>query len=174
MPAALQIIPIVLEERGSGRIQGNGDVLAGPEFRAFYRGDDHFARFLIARQARRETTLVADRRAEAFLVQQMLQGLADFRAVAQGFAKILRAMANDHEFLKIRARIRVLAAVHDIHHRDRQSFGAYPAEIRVKWQATRGSRAARQRLRDTQNGVGTDRRFIGVASRSIMSVSIWD
>ncbi len=77
-----------------------------------------------------------------------------FCAPAHGFFEAWRAHGHDHEFLKVDAVIRVLAAVDDIHHGNREHMGADPAQILPKRQFKRLGRSLGTGKRHRQNSIG--------------------
>ena len=87
-------------------------------------------------------------------MQDAAQVMINLGAPAQGLAEAGRADRHHHEFLKVGTAQRVLAAVHDIHHRRRQNMRVYAAQIGIQRQPQAVGRRVRQRQRYAQNGVG--------------------
>ncbi len=73
-------------------------------------------------QLRRESAFISNRGGESAFLQDILQGVKNFRPVAQSFRKSRRPFRHDHEFLKIDGRVGMSAAIQDVHHR----YGQYP------------------------------------------------
>ena len=90
---------------------------------------DRFQRILRALEVRRETPFVANRSREAALLQKHFERVKDFAAGAQCLRETRQAFRHDHELLKIDRRIRVRAAVDDVHHRHRQHARVGSPEI---------------------------------------------
>jgi len=82
LSAAGEAILAVLEERRSGRIKCDRNVLAGSIMRAFNRSNDQFARLLVTFKLRGEAAFIPDRRAVTSLVQQTLKRLKSLGTVA--------------------------------------------------------------------------------------------
>ena len=79
-----------------------------------------FDRFAIGPQVRREAAFVADAGRLTLRLQDAAQRVEDLRAGAQRFGERRGADRHHHELLEVDARVRVRAAVEDVHHRHRQ------------------------------------------------------
>ncbi len=123
----LEVIDAVLEELGAGHVEAEEDLLAGLVAGAIDGFENGLQRRFVGRQVRRETALIAHRGRELALVQDLLERVEDFRAVAQRFGQRRRADRQDHELLDVDAVIGMRAAVDDVHHRHRQRLGAAEA-----------------------------------------------
>ncbi len=73
----------------------------------------------MTRDIRRKTALVSNRRAHAGLIDQFLERVENFGAVAHRFRECRRADRHDHDFLQIEIVICVRATVDHVHHRHR-------------------------------------------------------
>lgn len=73
--------------------------------------------------------------------QNALQGVERFDPKPQALGKSVRSRRYDHELLEIDVVVGVLAAVDDIHHRDRKEMRRWPAKITICGQARRKGRS---------------------------------
>ena len=115
-----------------------------------------FRRFQIGRK----TALVADIGVEAGGFELRFQGVEDFRAGAQGFRECRRADRHDHKFLEVDRIVGMHAAIHDVHHRHRQSAGGGAADVAVERRLLGGGRGFGDRERHAENGVGAEPAFV--------------
>ena len=102
----------------------------------FFNGfHDYIQRFRIGFQIRGKAAFVAQTGAEPFVFQDAFQGMVNFYVHAQAFAEVSGAHRHDHKFLDIHVVIRMLAAVQDIHHGNRQFVRIGTAQILVQRQS---------------------------------------
>ena len=98
--------------------------------------------------------LVAEAGGQAPLLHDGLEGVVDLGAPAQRLAEGGGAQGGDHELLDVDVRVRVGAAVEDVHHGDGQDVGVGAAQVLEEGQVG----GLRGRLRDgqgdAQDGVG--------------------
>ena len=160
---ARQFVLAFLVKLGGGAIQAQGDLFTG-HVTGFVDGfQNHLDRGLMVGHIGGKAAFVAYRRADAFVMQNFLERVEDFRAVAQGFAKAGRTQRNDHQLLQVEVVVGVLAAVDDVHHGHRHLHRAHAAKVAVQGQTGFFGRSARHRHRDRQHGVGTQARLVGSA-----------
>src|SRR6516164_5649801 len=76
-----------------------------------------------------ETSLVSNRSGESACFQNALKRMKDLCTIAKSLGKAGCSFRHDHEFLKINRRIRMGATVDDVHHRNRQHFGIWSAQV---------------------------------------------
>ena len=79
--------------------------------------------------------------------------MENLAARAQSFGEGRHAFGHDHELLKIDRRIRVRAAVDDVHHRYRQHLGIRSAEVFEKREAELVGGRPCSRKRDRENRI---------------------
>ncbi len=94
-----------------------------------------FQSFFVALEVRCKAALVTDCSVIALILEDFLEGVENFSAHAQGLFKGVGPGRHDHEFLDIDIVVGVLAAINDVHHRQRQFLGIGAAEILVEGQA---------------------------------------
>lgn len=125
---------IVLGPFGSGGVHGEHEVFARDVtggFDAFHdEGEDFFVRAVLG--VRGETAFVASARGEALGFEDLLEGVEDFGAPAEGFAPGRGAHRHDEEFLRVDVVIGMSSAVHDVHHRDGEGVGGGAADETVE------------------------------------------
>ena len=151
-----EVVGPVLIEGAGGRIQGDGDVLAGHVARGLDRLDDHLAGFVVALEIGGEPALVADAGGVAALVEDAFEGVEGLGSVAQGLGEAGGADGHDHELLEVHAVVGVLAAVEDVHHRHRQPHRPRAAEVGIQRQLGRGRRGPGHRHRNAEDRVGPE------------------
>jgi len=78
--------------------------------------------------------------------------------------QILRADRHDHVFLAVRCGIRMLAAVQDVHHRNRQNLGIGAADVLVQRQSAGIRCGSGSRQGNRQSGVGAE---VGLELRAV-------
>ncbi len=149
----LEVVGAVVLQLAGRRVHRDRDVVAGRVAGRLDAVDEDPQRLLVGVQIRREAALVADRRGQPTIVQQLLQRVEDLGADAHRLGEGGGAAGDDHELLEVDAVVGVGAAVEDVHHRNRQ-HAAPPARRggataagrrrpprRGRWPATRrGSR----------------------------------
>ena len=86
--------------------------------------------------------------------------MKNFRAHAKGGGKILRPGRYNHEFLYIDIIVGVLAAVQYVHHGHRQFSGVHTPYILKQRHIEILCRSFGHGQGDTQNGVGSELRFV--------------
>ena len=94
------------------------------------------------------------RPADALVVEDLLERMEHFGAVAHRLAEARRAHGHDHELLQVEVVVGVRAAVDDVHHRHRQLHAAHAAEVAVQRQARFFGRGAGHGHRYGQRSVG--------------------
>ena len=123
------------------------------------RLEDRLEGGFVGRQVGRETALVAYAGAVALRFQHCLERVEDLHAVPQGFAEARGADRQDHELLQIDVVVGVRAAVHDVHHRDREPRRAVAREMAVERRAGVLRGGMRRGKRHRQQGVGAEPRL---------------
>jgi hypothetical protein len=125
----LELVRAVREDLARGRVERDGQLLAGlvpgradPVHQRFQRG-------LVGREVGREAALVAHRGAEPAVVQGPLEGVEGLRSHAQGVGEGRRAHRHDHELLEVHLVVGMGAPVEDVHHRHGQHVGGLAAEV---------------------------------------------
>ena len=84
---ARQVVVAVAVQLADGRIQGDGDLVAGLVAGLLDRLDEDLDGVLVGCQVRREPTLVADRGRQAAVVEQLLQRVVRLGAPPQRLAR---------------------------------------------------------------------------------------
>ena len=110
----------VFVELARSAVQAQRDLLARGVTGLVDCFENQLDRRFMAGQARRKTAFVADRRAHAAVVDDFLQRMEDFGAIADRFTEGRRTDRDDHQFLQVEAVVGMRAAVDHIHHRHRQ------------------------------------------------------
>ncbi len=151
-----QGVGAVAEELGAGAVDGEGDVLAGSVAGGLAGAADEGQRVLGGAEIGSEAAFVADVGAVAGIVQRLFQRMEDLRAHADAFGQGGRADGLDHEFLHVDRVVGVLAAVDDVHHRDRQGAGEGAADIAVERLAEVVGGGLGQREGDGEDGIGAE------------------
>ena len=86
--------------------------------------------------------------------------MEDLGADPEGVRKSIGGNRSDHELLEVDRVVGVLAAVEDIHHRDRQRGGAESADVAIEGHAEGFGGGVCHGHRDTEDGVCTEVRFV--------------
>jgi hypothetical protein len=154
------MIETVLVELGRRAIDADGDVDAGLQAGFLDRLHDKLERCLVRFEVGGEAAFITDGGRHPGVVQQLLQRVKHFGAVAQGLAKARRTHRNDHEFLHVDIVVGVRAAVDDVHHRHRQRHRRGAAEVAVERQASLFGGGASACHRYRQQGIGTEARLV--------------
>ena len=123
---------LLVEELGGSDVEGEGDVFAELVTGFFDSLGDDFQRVVGALERRGEATFVTDGGVQAHVVQDLLQRVEDFRAVAERFREGRGADGHDHEFLEIDRSIGVRATIDDVHHRHGKHFGVRATDVFIK------------------------------------------
>ena len=151
-----QHVLAVLVEFAGGAIEAERDLGARLVAGLLDRQHDQLDRFFMVGHRRREAAFVADRRGQAAFVQDLLQRVEHFGAVADRFLEARCADRDDHEFLDVQVVVGVRAAVDDVHHRHRHLHRAGAAEVAVQRQAGFFGGGLGHRHRHRQHGVGAE------------------
>ena len=94
---------------------------------------ERLQRSLVARNtARSIAAFITDSGVIAILLQNRLQSMEYFSTHTDSFMLILSTNRHDHVFLAVSSRISVLAAIQDVHHRNRQNLGICTADVLVQ------------------------------------------
>ena len=157
---AVEHVLAVLVELGCGAVQAQRDLLAGDEAGLVDGLQDHLDRGLVVGHVGRKTAFVADRHADALVVQDLLERVEHLGAVTQRLAEVRRAHRDDHELLQVQVVVGVGAAVDDVHHRHRHLHAAHATEIAVQRQAGLFGRGAGHGHRHGQHRVGAQARLV--------------
>ena len=107
-----------------------------------------------------KATFIAHGHAHAFVVNDFLERMEHFRAIAQRLAERRCAHRDDHELLQVQIVVGVRAAVDDVHHGHGQIFACHAAEIAVQRNARLFCRRASHRHTHRQHRVGAQAAFI--------------
>ncbi len=91
---------------------------------------------------------------QAFLLQDVLQGVVDLNASAQSLGVGVEAVRGDHVLLNVGGEVSVSATVHDVHVRDRQDVAVGAADVAVQRQAGGLGGSVQSSQGDAQDGVG--------------------
>ena len=105
-------------------VEGDVDVVAGPESGLGDRLHHHVERVPVALEVRREAALVAHAGRQPALLEDRAQRMEDLGARPQRLAERGKAHRHDHELLEVHVGVGVRAAVEDVHHRHRQAVAA--------------------------------------------------
>ncbi len=122
----------------------------------FDRSQDERDRFFVRSQVRSEAAFVADGGVESALTTNTFQCVEDFDAHPQTLGKHGRAKRHDHEFLNVDVVVSVLAAVEDVHHRNRQQVRARASDVAVERKSALLGRRASHRQGDSEDRVGAE------------------
>ncbi|CCK08265.1 phosphopyruvate hydratase [Cronobacter sakazakii 696] len=145
-------------------VHRQGDVFAQFVTRCFYRFSDNSQSFGVRTQVWRVAAFVTHCGVHAFAFQHFRQVMENFRTHADGFFNAGSANRLDHEFLDINVVVSVLAAVDDVHHRNRHREFARSAvqfsDVLVQRHAFGSSSSFSVSQRNGQNGVCTEVRFV--------------
>ena len=125
----------VLVELGGGAVQADGDLLTRGVACGGNGIENHLDRGFMAGHIRGKAAFIAYGNAHAFVVNDFLERMKHFRAIAQGFAKGRRADGNDHQLLQIQVVVGVCAAIDHVHHGHRQLAAVHAAKVTVERQA---------------------------------------
>src|SRR5215510_2815514 len=90
--------------------------------------------------------------------------MEDFRAHTDCFRHVWSANGHDHEFLKVDIVVGMCAAIHDIHHRNRQHAGFHASDVPEKRQTMRLRGSARDSHGDTEHRVSAK---LGLVLRAV-------
>ncbi|ABC63239.1 probable phosphopyruvate hydratase [Erythrobacter litoralis HTCC2594] len=107
-----------------------------------------------------KAAFVAHRGRQALFRQALLERVENLRAPAHRFGKAVRADRHDHEFLDIDRIVGMLAAVDDIHHRDRQHVRGDAADIGPQRHATRSRRSLGDRQAGAEDSIRAKLRLV--------------
>jgi hypothetical protein len=128
---AFEVVTAVAEELRARHVESEIDILPRAVARLLDRLENQAERRLVRLEARGEAALIAHRRRQAALGEQLLQGVEHLCPVAQRLAEARRADRQDHELLHVEAVVGVRAAVDDVHLRHRHDrLVASGAELR--------------------------------------------
>jgi hypothetical protein len=106
------------------------------------------------------------------LLEDLLEGVVDLDAGAEGLVEVVEAPGLDHELLEVDGVVGVLAAVEDVEHGDGEGLGAGAAEVAVEGQA-RGLGGGRATAIETPRmALAPSSALLGVPSSSIISASM--
>ena len=141
-------------------IERDENVLAEFVTRLLHRRGDGFQRIFRTFKIRREPTLVAHRRREPAPFEHALERVENLATRADRLAERVHAPRHHHEFLEIHRRVRVRAAVDDVHHRHGQDLRVRSAEVFVKWLIELTGGRFRRGQRDREDRVRPELRFV--------------
>ncbi len=153
----------VLEELAGGRVERDGDVVAGLVAGLVDRLHDEVERLGGGAEIGGEAALVADVGVVAGVGQRLLEGVEGLRPHAHGVGKGRRAEGDDHELLEIDRVVGMNATVEHVHHRHRQDAGIGAADIAVERQGVGLRRRLGGGQRHAQDGVGAEPALVGRA-----------
>ena len=144
-------LAVDLRRRG---VERDRDLLARPIARALDRLEDEPDGRLVRAETRRVSALVAHRRGEAALVEKRAERVEGLGRPAQRLGKGRGSQGRDHELLKVGRVHRVLAAVEDVHQRDRQDVGRVTPQVPIQRQPFRRGCGMGGCQRDAEQRVG--------------------
>ena len=148
------LIPV--EEFGRGDVEGEGDVLTDFVACGFDGLAENLHRVFRTLERGSESTFVTDGGGKTAVVEDFLERVEDFRAVADGLAEGRRADGHDHEFLEVDRCVGVGAAVDDVHHRDGKHLGVRTAEVFVERHSKLGGGGLGDGEGNAEDGIGTE------------------
>ncbi len=157
----LEDVLAVREELAGRGIEGDPDVDSGLVTSLFNGFMNDHQSFFVGPQTGRKAAFVTDRRGIPALLQHALQRVEHLDAPAQGFGELRGAIGRDHELLKVHRRIGVCSAVDDVHHGDGENTGADAAQVAIERCAFGSGSSARERQRDSQNGIRSETALVG-------------
>ena len=82
-----------------------------------------------------EATFVANSNAHTFVMDDFLQRMKHFSAIADGFSETGRADGDDHELLQVQVVVGMCATVDHVHHRHWQLCRMHTAKVAIQRQA---------------------------------------
>jgi len=145
---------LLVVELGRGHVEGDADLLA----RLIAGGGDGVhdvvQGVLVGLHLRCEAALVAEAGSQAFLLQDVLQGVVDLDACAQSLAVGIEAVRGDHVLLDVGGEVSVSATVHDVHVRNRQDVAVGAADVAVQRLARGFSGSIQSGQGHAEDGVG--------------------
>ncbi len=151
--AALLALACRLVELGGSAVHCDCDILAGLVAGLLDCGDDAIERVFDGIESGSETAFVADGRGEAAILENLLEVVEDFSAVAESFLEGGSADGANHELLERDRRVGVGTAIDDVHHRHGQGVCVRAADIPVKRHAESIRRSLGDCERDAENRV---------------------
>ncbi len=151
--------PVPMELAGRA-IERDGDLRACGVARRVDRLQNQLDRRFVTRDAGGKATLVADGCAHAVRVDQLLQCMKHFGAVADCVGKTRSADRHDHELLQVEAVVGMRAAVDDVHHRHRHRHRTAAAEVAVQRQTGLLGGRFRHRHRHRKQRIGAEPRLV--------------
>ena len=145
---------------GGGGVQRDVELLARPVTGVGDGLENDFDGLFGGLEVRSEPALVADSGREALALENLGEVVIDFSAHSQRVCPAARAVGHDHELLNVHGVVRVLAAVEDVHHRNRQVLGVGSAEVAIERQSERLRRCLRAGKAHAQNRVRAELAFV--------------
>ncbi len=110
--------------------------------------------------AGRKSAFVTHGSAQTAVMQDFLERLKGFSAIAHRFPKARCPDRDDHELLQIEVVVGMRTTVDDVHHRHRQCHGTRATEVAVQGQARFLGRRLSHRHGHRQSRVGTQARLV--------------
>ena len=161
--AGQNVFTVFVEFR-SRAVHRQSDVFAQLVASGFNGFSDNSQRFSVGTQVRRVATFVTNSSVHAFSFQNFSQVVEHFRTHTYGFFQGFSAYRLNHKFLDVDVVVSVLAAVDDVHHRNRHGVFARGAvqlsDVLVQRLTFRSSGSFGVSQRDGQDSVRTEVRFV--------------
>ena len=157
---ALHFIFAVFIELGRSGVNGQNNVVARFVAGVFNRVDDKGQSFFGRLQVRCETAFIADVGVVSGSFQVLFQRVENFGTHANGFFNGGSGNRHNHEFLNVNRVVGMLAAVNDVHHRNRQSAGHGAAQITIQRETGFFGLSLGNGERNGQDGVSAELAFV--------------
>ena len=145
---------LLVVELGGSHVEGDADLLARLVAGGGDGVHDVVQGVLVGLHLRSEAALVAEAGVQAFLLQDVLQGVVDLNACTQSLAVGVEAVRGDHVLLNVGGEVSVSATVHDVHVRNRQDVAVGAADVAVQRLARGLSGGVQSSQGHAEDGVG--------------------
>jgi hypothetical protein len=152
----------VPELRGRA-VECEPDLAPGLISRELDRLDDDLERLLVRREVGGEPTFVADAGCQAPGLEDLLERMEDLSPGPERLRERGEASRHDHELLDIDRGVGVLAAVEDVHQRQRQRSSHRATDVAVQREAKLVGGCMRRGKRSAEDGIGAKLALVGAA-----------
>src|SRR5690606_4433641 len=113
----------VLEKFGRSAVEAKSNIFTRLETGLFDRFHDVIERSLGILQIRSKAAFIANIGVVTGILQTLLEGMENFRAITNSFTNGRSPHWQNHELLEINRIVSMCTAINDIHHGDRQNMG---------------------------------------------------
>ena len=153
------VVLAVLVELGSSAVHSNRDILTRLVTSLLDGRDDAIESVFDRVECRGEATFVTDCGREVASLENLLEAVEHLSTATETFLEALSADGADHELLESDRRIRVGAAVDDVHHRNGEGVGVGAADVAVKGKTEGSCCCLSDCERDAEDGVSAELRL---------------